>query len=162
MNELPVGMQLLTLAQDASQVVVPGMEGAGGTTAAPSGGADGATPPAGGGGGIDPMLMMLPLLAVLFIFMTIPAARRDKRQRKERQAMLDALGKHDKVMTTGGVIGTVVELRDDEVVLKVDENTNTRIKFSRTAIQQVIRANKSKSGGDADIEVKAGKEAASV
>ena len=43
------------------------------------------------------------------------------------------------MQTIGGVIGTVVELRDDEVTLRVDENTNTRITFSKASVQQILR-----------------------
>jgi preprotein translocase subunit YajC len=52
--------------------------------------------------------------------------------------MLAALKKHDKVQTVGGVIGSIVELKPDYIVLKVDESANTRITFAKSAIQQVI------------------------
>jgi preprotein translocase subunit YajC len=42
------------------------------------------------------------------------------------------------VQTIGGIIGTVVESRENEVVLKVDETSNTKIKFSRNAIHRVL------------------------
>jgi preprotein translocase subunit YajC len=44
----------------------------------------------------------------------------------------------DRVMTAGGILGSVVEVRDSEVLLKVDESTNTKIKFSRDAIKRVV------------------------
>ena len=52
--------------------------------------------------------------------------------------MLAGIGKGDKVLTVGGIMGTIVEMRETEVVLKVDENANTRIKFSRSSIQSVV------------------------
>jgi preprotein translocase YajC subunit len=42
------------------------------------------------------------------------------------------------VVTIGGIVGTVVATRDDEVVLKVDESTNTKMTFVRKAIQRVL------------------------
>jgi preprotein translocase subunit YajC len=42
------------------------------------------------------------------------------------------------VQTIGGVIGTIVEVKDAEVVVKIDETTNTKIRFARSAIQQVL------------------------
>ncbi len=75
------------------------------------------------------------LILVLFMFVLIVPQRREK---KRRNAMLEALKKGDRVQTVGGIIGTIVELRPSEVVVKVDENTNTRMRFSRSAVQSVI------------------------
>ena len=61
-----------------------------------------------------------------------------QQQQKQREQMLQSIKKFDKVITIGGMIGTVVDIRDDEIVLKVDDSTNTRIKFSRGAIQRVL------------------------
>jgi preprotein translocase subunit YajC len=61
-----------------------------------------------------------------------------RRERKKRDQLLSGIKRHDKVMTIGGIIGSVVELKDDAVVLKVDETSNTRITFSKSAISQVI------------------------
>ena len=42
------------------------------------------------------------------------------------------------MMTIGGILGTVVNVKDNEVVLKVDEATNTRMTFLKRSIQQVV------------------------
>ena len=44
----------------------------------------------------------------------------------------------DKVVTAGGIMGTIVDVRDTDVVLKVDESSNTKIKFTRDAIKRVV------------------------
>jgi preprotein translocase subunit YajC len=75
------------------------------------------------------------LILALFMFVLIIPQRREK---KRRTAMLEALKKNDRVQTVGGIIGTIVEIRPTELVLKVDENTNTRMRFSRNAIQAVL------------------------
>ena len=87
-----------------------------------------------------------------------------QRKEKKRQAQLMAnLRKQDKVLTIGGLIGTVVDIRDDEIVLKVDENANTRVRFTRSAIQQILKpgegpvAAASSNGSEPKIEVRAGK-----
>lgn len=84
----------------------------------------------------DPlMLVALAVLAFMFFF-TIKSSRKEK---KKRAALASSLKKGSKVRTIGGIVGTVAELRDDNtVVVKVDENSNTRIKFDRTAIAAVI------------------------
>lgn len=110
------------------------------TTSAP-GATGGAGTGAGGAGSAQRpppdntfLFMVLGLVAVMFI-MTIFTGRRQRRQRAQ---MLEALKKHDRVMTTGGIIGSVVEIKPRTIVLKVDEGSNTRITFSRESIQQVI------------------------
>ena len=60
-----------------------------------------------------------------------------KKEQKKRQEMLDSLKKGDKVTTAGGIIGTVVDIRDEEITLKVDESANVRMKFLRGAIRQI-------------------------
>jgi preprotein translocase subunit YajC len=64
--------------------------------------------------------------------------RGNRKQQKERRNLLDNLKKNDRVMTIGGVVGTVVSVREHEVVVKVDESTNTKMTFIKKAIQQVI------------------------
>jgi preprotein translocase subunit YajC len=79
-------------------------------------------------------VIMLLLLGGMILF-SIMGQRRD---RKKREAMISAIKKHDRVQTIGGVIGSVVEVKPDYVILKVDESSNTRITFARSAIQQVL------------------------
>jgi preprotein translocase subunit YajC len=95
----------------------------------------GATPPRASdpfGGGFFPLLIVL---LVAMVLLPLVGQRRD---RKKRQALLAAIKKHDRVQTIGGVIGSIVEIKPDTVVLKVDETSNTRITFARSSIQQVL------------------------
>lgn len=94
----------------------------------------GAPPPSGGGSNI--IFWMLPLMILMFVMMAMSG----RKQRKQHQKMLAALAKNDKVQTTGGIIGTIVEIKDREVVLKVDEQSSTRIRFARSAIAHVLRS----------------------
>jgi preprotein translocase subunit YajC len=114
--------------------------------------ADGATP-AGGGGGSPPAfnallyMMMLVLLAmIVFSFLG------QRRERKRRQTLLAGIKKHDRVQTKGGVIGSIVDLKPDTVVLKVDETSNTRITFARSAIEHILSSapESAPSAGKAD------------
>ncbi len=83
----------------------------------------------------DPMFMFLILGVIILWVFVFNGPRREK---KKRQSMLEALSKNDRVVTIGGIMGTVVEVKDNEVVLKVDESSNTRMRFSRNAIQGVV------------------------
>ncbi|MCA9292354.1 MAG: preprotein translocase subunit YajC [Phycisphaerales bacterium] len=103
---------------------------------APNGG-NGAAPQ----GNFNPMTFMLPILAI-FLLMMVLSGGAAKKEKKKRAAMMGSLGKHDRVQTAGGVIGTIVEIKDDEVVLKVDDNTNTRIRFTKSSVTNVLRKGK--------------------
>ena len=89
-------------------------------------------------------------MLVMVTFIVIFSWRGKKRDEKKRDAMLNAIRKHDRVQTIGGLIGSVVEIKTDTVILKVDESSNTRITFSRSSIQQVISS--SHSGSDTNAE----------
>ena len=87
------------------------------------------------GGGMT-VFFALAMAMIVFIFMTERSKR--KREERARQALLRAISKNDRVLTVGGIIGTVMSVRDDEVVLKVDESTNTKMTFAKTAVQRVL------------------------
>ena len=75
------------------------------------------------------------IFIVLFYVLMISGNRKEKKKRRE---MLENVKKNDRVMTIGGVIATVVNVKDNEIVLKVDESTNAKVTFVRSAIQKVL------------------------
>lgn len=87
--------------------------------------------------GLTSFLPMLVMMGAVFYFLII---RPQSKERKRRANMLAALKKNDRVTTVGGIIGTVLSVKDDEVTLKVDESNNTKITFTRAAIQAVTTA----------------------
>lgn len=84
---------------------------------------------------MDQLFAFLPLILMLVVFYFLIIRPQQKRQR-ERMAMLDALKKGDKVVTIGGLHGTIVDLNDDQVVLRVNENT--KLTFERNAVNMVL------------------------
>ena len=121
-----------------------------GQPAAPTEGAPGGNPggaPPGGGLGSPFFMVVFVVLAGMILF-SILGQRKDK---KKRESMLHALKKHDRVQTIGGVRGSVVDIRKDTVVLKVDESANTRITFARSAVQQVL--NQAEGADDSVAEI---------
>ena len=70
----------------------------------------------------------------MFILMYLVLFRGPKKKQQQHRQMIQALGKNDRVRTIGGIIGTVIDVKDDEVVLKVDESNNTKIRVSASAI----------------------------
>ena len=90
---------------------------------------------------------MGPLLLVM-IFVIGFSMLSSRKEKKRREQLLASIKKGEKVLTIGGIIGTIAEVRDDEVVLRVDENSNTRMRFTRSSIQQVLTP--APGGGSAD------------
>lgn len=78
-------------------------------------------------------LMWVPLAAIVgfyYLFVLKPGSA----ERQREKEALASLKKNDRVITVGGIIGTIADLtNDDEVTLKVDDGT--RMKFRRSAIQ---------------------------
>lgn len=90
-----------------------------------------------GAQGAEGLMMFAPLIAIGIVFYFL-LLRPQRKEQASREAMLAALKKNDKVLTIGGVIGSVANISSDgqEVTLKVDDNT--RIKFIRSSIQRVL------------------------
>jgi len=130
--------QLLLLAQD-------GASDGTATTEVPS--TDTPAPEIEGGGGLfsGPMFYLIIGLMVLWIFMLGGGSRKQKKKQAE---MIATMTKGAKVVTIGGIKGSIVEVRDDEVIVKVDENNNTRMKFSKEAIRTVVESSASKDVKD--------------
>ncbi len=82
----------------------------------------------------NPFLPLIVIAVVFYLFVF----RGKRSQDKERKGMLSNLKKGDRVQTIGGIMGTVIEARETEVVLKVDETSNVKMRFSRSAIHRVV------------------------
>jgi len=85
-------------------------------------------------------LLLIGLMFVLLYFILFRGPQKQKQQHKK---MVQSLEKNDKVRTIGGIIGTVVDIKGDEVTLKVDENNNTKIKVIASAIGKNLSKDKS-------------------
>jgi preprotein translocase subunit YajC len=83
------------------------------------------------------MLQMLLLFGGMGAMMYFLMIRPQQKQRKEMENMLKNLKSGDEVLTTGGVIGIVANVKEKEIVLKVADNVKLRV--VRSAISSVIR-----------------------
>ena len=81
------------------------------------------------------IVTFLPFILIILIMYFLMIRPQNKKQ-KETQKMLDALKKGDKVITIGGIHGTVSNVKEDIVTVKVDDNC--RIEFNRSAIASVV------------------------
>ena len=77
---------------------------------------------------------LIPFLLIIVIFYLFLIRPQNKKQ-KETQKMLDALKKGDKVITIGGIHGTVSSVKENTVIVKVDDDC--KLEFNRTAISSV-------------------------
>ena len=86
----------------------------------------------------NPILSFLPLILMFVVFYFLLIRPQQKKQR-EHQELVKNLKKGDRIVTSGGIIGTVHTLQDDYVVLKVGDQ-DTKIEVLRSAIQEVRKA----------------------
>ena len=86
--------------------------------------------------------MMMVILVLGYFLLVAPA----RRQKKQQESLLSNIKRNDKVITSGGVIGVVIDVRDkkdedineDEVILRVDENSNSRMRVLKSSIVRVF------------------------
>lgn len=87
------------------------------------------------GGATATLVNFLPIIAIglVFYFLVIGPANK---QRKKQQEMLSALKKGDRVLTSGGIYGTIQGVEADAVYLKIADNV--KVKVARSAISGVV------------------------
>lgn len=105
-----------------------------GSGAAPQGGA-------GGGGG-----MIMIVYIVIFGFLIFFMMRGQKKQRAQRQQMLDAVKKGDKIVTSGGIVATVREVKDKSLFIDIADKVTVEI--TKGGIGQVIQAETEDAAAD--------------
>ena len=90
----------------------------------------------GGGSALLSMILPFVLIFVLFYFLMI---RPQSKKEKERVNMLNSLRKNDQVLTSGGMYGIVTNIKDNEVTLKVDDESNVKIRLARNAVVGIVK-----------------------
>src|SRR5215831_15535611 len=87
------------------------------------------------GAGAGPIVMMVAIFAVFYLLLIMPQQRRQKKW----QAMLAQVKPGDKVVTSGGLTGAVMSVKDDAVVLRVPPD-NLKIEVARSSIVTLTTA----------------------
>jgi preprotein translocase subunit YajC len=75
---------------------------------------------------VNPMVNLLPLVLIFFVFYFL-IIKPQKSKEKEHRAMLNSLAKNQEVVTTGGIHGTIVNVKEKTVVLRVDDNVKIEV-----------------------------------
>lgn len=85
-------------------------------------------------GSLVSTLLMFALIIGIFYFMIL---RPQQKRQKERQKMLDAVKKGDKIVTAGGLHGTIAGLDEKTVLIQVADNV--KMKFERSAVASIVK-----------------------
>jgi preprotein translocase subunit YajC len=80
----------------------------------------------------------LPFFALIFIVMYMLLFRGPKKKQKEHKKMVASIQKNARVRTIGGILGTVINVKEDEITVKIDESNNTKITIIPGAIAAVL------------------------
>src|SRR3989338_1597582 len=86
------------------------------------------------GGGFMQSIVMFGLIFLIFYFMII---RPQQKRQKERQKMLDAVKKGDKIVTAGGIHGTVIGVEDKIVLVQIADTV--KVKVDRSSVANIAR-----------------------
>jgi preprotein translocase subunit YajC len=115
---------------------------------------------AGGGGGSDFLIQLLPLVLIFVVFYFL-IIRPQQKKVKDHKAMIDALKRGDRIVTSGGIIGTVQRVVDDrEAVIEIADGV--RVRIIRSMVADIIAKTATSHGEDkADKAEKAEKKAPS-
>lgn len=83
------------------------------------------------------MSMFFPMIIIFVIFYVL-VFRPQKKEQQEKQKMRENLKKNEEVVTSGGIHGTVVLVKEKTVVLRVDDNS--KIEFDKEAVARIIKS----------------------
>ena len=101
------------------------------------------------------LFIMMALIFGVFYFLLIrPQRQKEKQRQKDHAEMLKNLTKSDHVMTLGGIYGVVAAVTDSDVVIKIDEKNDVRIRVARDYIKVLTDDDKGKDADEAVGEKK--------
>ncbi len=78
----------------------------------------------------------IPMMVVMFVVIYFFMIRPEQKKQKAKKEMVNSLKKGDKVLTIGGIYGTVASVKNDTVMVKIGDNTS--VKFATSAVSTVI------------------------
>jgi preprotein translocase subunit YajC len=94
----------------------------------------------------NPLTLVMGLVFLFYFIVLMP----ERRRKAEEAKMVSAIKKNDRIVTVGGIHGTVVAAPPESnvVTIRIDENSNTRIKINRSAIASVVSDKESQAAGN--------------
>jgi len=98
-----------------------------------------------------PLAMLVPF-AMMFLIFYVLVFRPQSKARKAHEQMVKGLKKHDEVVTSGGLFGTVVNVKPEAITLRIDENV--RVEVEPSAITRLVKS-RAHGGEPAPVEKRA-------
>ena len=95
-----------------------------------------------GGSPYGMFIMLAGVMAIMYLFMIRPQQKREK----ERQAMLNSISKGDRVVTNGGMYGTVIGINEKNVVLRISDEPVVKVEMVRQSVAKVVTDSDKDSG----------------
>lgn len=92
---------------------------------------------------VNPLINLFPLILIFAIFYFL-IIRPQKTKEKEHKTMLNNLNKNDEVVTSGGIYGTIVNVKDKTLILRIDENV--KIEVEKNCIAYIKKKQASEQG----------------
>lgn len=84
------------------------------------------------------MMWFPAILLIMLLLMWFQSRGTQKKQRNEREQMLNSLKPKDKIETIGGIFGTIVNLREDDLTIRVDDAKDICIRIAKSAVRRRI------------------------
>lgn len=82
------------------------------------------------------MTLLVPF-ALMFAILYFLIIRPQRQKEKHRREMVDNIRKHDRVVTTGGIHGVVLSVKEKEIIVRVDDAKDVKLKIDRSAVTTV-------------------------
>lgn len=77
-------------------------------------------------------------LVILFIVMYFLLIKGPKKKQQKHTQMVKSIEKNARIQTIGGIIGTVINVKENEIIIKIDESNNTKMTISKGAVSKVL------------------------
>ncbi len=85
----------------------------------------------------NPMMQFLPLMIIMFAVMYFLIIRPQKTKEKKRLEMISNVRKQDRIVTAGGVHGVVTSVKENEVIIRIDDAKDVKIRIDKSAVTSV-------------------------
>lgn len=82
----------------------------------------------------NPLMQLIPFIFIFLIFYLL-VIRPEKNKAKDRQRKIEALKKNDEIVTAGGIHGTVINVKEKTLIIRIDDNT--KVEIDKTAVGRV-------------------------
>ena len=89
----------------------------------------------------SPIFLLLMMVGFFYFFLIRP----QRKEQKEKEQLRNSLQKNDRVVTTGGLIGTIINVKEEEVTLRIDDQAKVKARFLRSAVSRVLQGSSTSS-----------------